>query len=68
VGPAKDGSTPVANMTPRLWPVIDHAASRGYDTRVGLEDTLTRPDGTTAYDNADLIRAAASRLHPDAPM
>jgi uncharacterized protein (DUF849 family) len=55
-------------MTPRLWPVIDHAASRGYDTRVGLEDTLTRPDGTTAYDNADLIRAAASRLHPDAPM
>lgn len=51
-----------------VWPVIDHAAARGYDTRVGLEDTLRRPDGTTAHDNADLIRAAASRLHPEAPM
>jgi uncharacterized protein (DUF849 family) len=51
-----------------VWPVIDHAAARGHDTRVGLEDTLRRPDGATAHDNADLIRAAASRLHPEAPM
>ena len=65
----------VAPRVPRLlhgvgttvWPMIDHAAARSYDTRVGLEDTLTRPDGTTADDNADLIRAAASRLHPGAP-
>lgn len=65
----------VAPGVPRLlhgfemtsWPMIDHAAARGYDTRVGLEDTLTRPDGTTARDNADLIRAAASRLRPEAP-
>jgi uncharacterized protein (DUF849 family) len=40
------------NKVPRLvhglnelaWPLIDEAAKRGYDTRVGLEDILTLPD------------------------
>jgi uncharacterized protein (DUF849 family) len=51
-----------------VWPMIDHAAARGYDTRVGLEDTLARPDGTTADDNADLVRAATERLRRSGPV
>lgn len=33
---------------------IELAAKRGYDTRIGLEDTLVLPDGTRARDNAEL--------------
>ncbi|MEV8441234.1 3-keto-5-aminohexanoate cleavage protein [Actinosynnema sp. NPDC051121] len=40
------------------WPVLDHAAARGLDTRIGLEDTLTARDGTVAADNAQLVRLA----------
>ena len=40
------------------WPLIAHAGRLGLATRVGLEDTLVNPDGTTAIDNADLIRRA----------
>ncbi|GAB2984425.1 3-keto-5-aminohexanoate cleavage protein [Saccharothrix stipae] len=40
------------------WPVLHHALSRGLDTRIGLEDTLTARDGTTAVDNAQLVRLA----------
>jgi uncharacterized protein (DUF849 family) len=39
--------------------LIALACSRGYDTRVGLEDILTLPDGKRARDNADLVAAAA---------
>jgi uncharacterized protein (DUF849 family) len=60
----------VAPAIPRLlhgifataWPVFEHAAAHGYDTRIGLEDTLVRPDGSPATDNADLVRIAAQRL------
>jgi uncharacterized protein (DUF849 family) len=41
-----------------VWPFIELAARRGYDTRVGLEDTLVLPDGTRARDNAELVTAA----------
>jgi uncharacterized protein (DUF849 family) len=41
------------------WALIALASSRGYDTRVGLEDTLTLPDGKRARDNGDLVAAAA---------
>ncbi len=34
------------------------AFARGYDTRIGLEDTLTLPDGRQAADNAALVRVA----------
>ncbi|WP_026332313.1 3-keto-5-aminohexanoate cleavage protein [Deinococcus apachensis] len=40
------------------WPLVREAGRRGLFTRIGLEDTLTRPDGTLAADNADLVRAA----------
>jgi len=40
------------------WPLIAHAGRLGLATRVGLEDTLVNPDGTTATDNADLVRRA----------
>ena len=40
------------------WPLIGTAAARGYDTRIGFEDTLTLPDGTPAPTNAALVTAA----------
>ena len=40
------------------WDFIAMAAKRGYDTRVGFEDTLKLPDGTRARSNADLVIAA----------
>jgi uncharacterized protein (DUF849 family) len=40
------------------WPVLRRAQALGLDTRVGLEDTLTLPDGSPASDNAALVRAA----------
>ncbi|MFI9152363.1 3-keto-5-aminohexanoate cleavage protein [Streptomyces sp. NPDC053367] len=40
------------------WPVLELAASRRLDTRIGLEDVLHLPDGTPSPDNAALIRAA----------
>jgi uncharacterized protein (DUF849 family) len=57
-------------QTPRLlhggedtaWPLIDEARRCGYDTRIGLEDTLRLPDGRTARDNAELVAAARARL------
>jgi uncharacterized protein (DUF849 family) len=43
------------------WPVLRLAVRRRLDTRIGLEDTLQRPDGEIATDNAELV-AAAMRL------
>ncbi|MFD0385644.1 3-keto-5-aminohexanoate cleavage protein [Streptomyces stramineus] len=40
------------------WPVLQLAASRRLDTRIGLEDVLRLPDGTPAESNADLVHAA----------
>jgi len=40
------------------WPLVAHAGRLGLPTRIGLEDTLLRPDGTPATDNADLVRHA----------
>jgi uncharacterized protein (DUF849 family) len=42
------------------WPVLRHAVARGRDTRIGLEDTLLRPDGSVADGNADLVRIAVA--------
>ena len=44
------------------WGVMDEAARRGYDTRAGLEDTLTMPDGTQAVDNAEIVTEAKRRV------
>ncbi|RLV50183.1 hypothetical protein D9V37_05495 [Nocardioides mangrovicus] len=43
---------------PWTWPLVHDAFRRGHDTRVGFEDSTALPDGTTAADNADLVRHA----------
>ena len=40
------------------WEFVALAATRGYDTRTGLEDTLRLPDGSIATNNAALVAAA----------
>jgi uncharacterized protein (DUF849 family) len=40
------------------WPLVEDAFRRGHDTRVGFEDSVLLPDGTTASSNAELVRAA----------
>jgi uncharacterized protein (DUF849 family) len=45
-----------------VWPLMDAAIARGYDVRVGLEDTLVLPDGSMARDNVELIREAVRRV------
>ena len=40
------------------WPILRQAQALGLDTRIGLEDTLTMPDGSPAPNNAALVRAA----------
>lgn len=44
------------------WPMMDEAIARGYDVRVGLEDTLLMPDGRIARDNTELIQEAVRRV------
>jgi uncharacterized protein (DUF849 family) len=44
-----------------VWPMIDEAIGRGYDSRVGLEDTLVLPDGSPARDNVELVIEAVRR-------
>lgn len=41
------------------WPLLEDALTRGFDVRIGLEDTLAMPDGSHAGSNADLVAAAA---------
>jgi uncharacterized protein (DUF849 family) len=47
------------------WAVLAAAVERGRDIRVGLEDTLELPDGSTASGNGELV-AAAARLAREA--
>ncbi|WP_322613659.1 3-keto-5-aminohexanoate cleavage protein [Dermacoccus abyssi] len=42
------------------WAAIELAGRLGLDTRAGLEDCLTLPDGVPASGNADLVQAALS--------
>jgi uncharacterized protein (DUF849 family) len=44
------------------WDLIDLAAARGYNTRVGFEDILTLPNGSVAPSNAALVSEAARRM------
>jgi uncharacterized protein (DUF849 family) len=43
------------------WSILDAALDLGYDTRIGLEDTLTLPDGRQAQGNAELVALAVSK-------
>jgi len=45
------------------WNLIDEAAARGYDTRVGFEDILSLPDGTQARGNGALVAEAHRRMN-----
>lgn len=47
-----------------VWPLVEEAKRLGHDTRVGLEDGLTMPDGTEAPDNRAIVEAAARVLGP----
>jgi len=49
------------------WSFVALAAARGYDTRTGLEDTLTLPDGSVAANNAALVAAAMQIVSKGAP-
>jgi uncharacterized protein (DUF849 family) len=40
------------------WHLVELAARRRYDTRMGFEDTLKLPDGSWAGSNAELVTAA----------
>ena len=45
-----------------VWRLIDEAAARGHDTRLGFEDTLALPDGSLAPSNAVLVAEARRRV------
>jgi uncharacterized protein (DUF849 family) len=45
-----------------VWPMMDEAIARGYDVRIGLEDTVVLPDGRTAKDNVELVSEAVRRV------
>ena len=59
---APGGPRLLHGLNATAWDVLDEAARRGYDTRIGLEDTLALPDGRAPEDNAALIRCARARL------
>jgi uncharacterized protein (DUF849 family) len=50
-----------------VWTLMRQAWSYDYDTRVGLEDGLTLPDGSQAADNAALVTAAMKILRLPVP-
>lgn len=44
------------------WPALEHGRLHRLATRVGLEDMLNLPDGSTAPGNAALVTAAIRML------
>jgi uncharacterized protein (DUF849 family) len=44
------------------WPMLEEAIARGYDVRIGLEDTMVLPDGRIAKDNVELVAEAVRRV------
>jgi len=42
------------------WPVIELGLDAGWDVRVGLEDMLRLPDGSTPSGNADRVAAVVA--------
>lgn len=61
---AADSSAPVLlhGLDESCWPLLEHAGVRGVQTRIGMEDTLKMPDGSTASGNAALVTAAVQLL------
>lgn len=60
LGPQTQGSVPrlLHGSGATAWAVLAEAIARGYDTRIGFEDTGTLPDGTAAPGNGALVAAA----------
>jgi uncharacterized protein (DUF849 family) len=50
------------------WDLIDEAAARGYDTRVGFEDILTLPGGKAASGNGALVSETLRRTRAHVPV
>jgi uncharacterized protein (DUF849 family) len=44
------------------WPLLEHAGLRGLQTRIGMEDTVRLPDGSSPSGNAELVSAAVQLL------
>ncbi|MER8034278.1 3-keto-5-aminohexanoate cleavage protein [Streptomyces hydrogenans] len=63
---AAHGPVPVLlhGTGPAAWPVLRLARRLGLDGRIGLEDTLSLPDGTRARSTAEQVRAALSASWP----
>ena len=57
VAPLQTGRDPPRRRA-ATWRVIEEAARRGRDVRIGFEDTLRMADGSPARDNAQLVAAA----------
>jgi len=61
---AADSPAPVLlhGLDDSCWPLLRHAGECGLQTRIGMEDTLRLPDGSTAPGNAELVAAALDIL------
>jgi uncharacterized protein (DUF849 family) len=61
---AADSQAPVLlhGLDESCWPLLEHAGVCGVQTRIGMEDTLRMPDGSTAADNTALVSAAMRLL------
>jgi len=44
------------------WPMVGRALRCGLDTRIGLEDTASLPDGTPTRSNGELVSAVRARI------
>ncbi len=44
------------------WELVDEAVRRGYDVRIGFEDTLRLRSGEMAQSNAELVREARTQM------
>jgi len=42
------------------WDFVGLAAARGYDTRIGFEDTVVMPEGTPAAGNGEIVTEAVT--------
>jgi uncharacterized protein (DUF849 family) len=58
LGPADGVPRLLHGVDATAWPLLREAVRRGYDARIGLEDTLRLPGGEAAGDNLELVRAA----------
>ncbi len=45
------------------WPILRLALAKGYDTRIGFEDSLHMPTGELAVSNAQMVAEAVALAH-----